>query len=141
MRSFIARKILLLPALMLAGTIILFTSCSKEPGDGGNSAITGKVLVHHYNYDFTVLLDEYWAADQDVYIIYGDGATDNDRVRAGPEGDFKFSYLRKGNYQIYVYSDDSTMTTASGTIALYRNVEITKNKQTMDAGTIVICKK
>jgi hypothetical protein len=129
---------LLLPALV-AG-LALMTSCAKDPGEGGSSSITGKVLVHHYNYDFTVLLDEYWAADQDVYIIYGDGTVDNDRVRAGPGGDFSFPYLRKGNYQVYVYSDDSTMTSASGTIALYRHVEIKKNKQTVDAGTIVICK-
>jgi hypothetical protein len=140
MRSFIAKKILLLTVLVLAAAPGILTSCAKDPGEGGNSSITGKVLVHQYNYDFTVLLDEYWAADADVYIIYGDGVTDDDRLRAGPDGDFRFQFLRKGNYQIYVYSDDSTMTSASGTIALYRNVEITKNKQTVDAGTIVICK-
>ncbi len=126
--------------LILAAGLMFISSCSKDPGEGGSSTITGKVLVHHYNYDFTVLLDEYWAPDEDVFIIYGDGTTSDDRVRSGPEGDFRFQYLRKGKYQVYVYSDDSSFTQASGKLAITRSVEITKNNQTVDAGTIVICK-
>ncbi len=130
---------LLLAVAGLAGLLWL-SSCAKDPGEGGNATITGKVLVHKYNYDFTVLLDQYWDADDDIYIIYGNGVTYNDRIKTGPDGDFEFKYLRKGNYQLYIYSDDSTLTSPSGKIAIYRNVEITKNKQTVDAGTIVICK-
>src|SRR5512138_3078327 len=116
------KKVWLLPVLLLAAGLILFQSCSKDPGEGGSSSITGKVLVHKYNYDFTVLLDTYWAADEDIYIIYGEGVTYNDRLKTGPEGDFKFPYLRKGTYQVYVYSDDSTFTSGSGKLAIYRNV-------------------
>jgi hypothetical protein len=119
---------------------VLFSACKKEPGEGGSSKIIGKVYTRDYDPYFTFLEAEYWASDEDVYIIFGDGATGDFRVRTGPGGDFEFPYLRKGNYQIYVYSDDSTMTSQSGKVAVFKNVEITKNKQTVDVGTIVILK-
>jgi hypothetical protein len=127
-------------AFCLGLGFIIAASCSKEPGDGGSSKITGKVYIREYNPNFTFLIAEYWAADMDVYIIYGDGVTSNDRLRTGPDGDFEFPYLRPGKYRIYVYSADSTMTSPSGNIAVYRDAEITKNKQSVDAGTIVVLK-
>ena len=126
-------------AIVLAAGF-LSVSCTKEPGEGGSSKIIGKVYVREYTPSFTFLLAEYWAQDMDIYIIYGDGVTFNERIRTGPDGDFEFPYLRKGKYRIYVYSADSTMTSPSGTVAVYRDVEITKNRQTVDAGTIVTLK-
>lgn len=123
------------------GLGLLFTSsCSKEPGEGGSSKITGKVYIREYDPYFLFLITEYWASDMDIYIIYGDGVTYNDRIRTGPGGDFEFPYLRPGKYRIYVYSADSTMTSPSGTIAVYCDAEITKNKQTVDVGTIIALK-
>lgn len=134
----------ILISVLLFGILVqvagLLTSCKKEPGEGGNSSITGKVYMREYDPYFTFLVAEYWAADEDVYIIYGDGITSNERVKSGPGGDFKFPYLRKGKYRIYIYSDDSTMTSQSGKVTVYREVEITKNRQTIDVGTINICK-
>jgi hypothetical protein len=121
-------------------TMISLSSCSKDPGEGGSSKIVGKVYVYEYNYNFTSLLAEYWASDMDIYIIYGDGVTYNDRIRTGPDGDFEFPYLRKGTYRIYVYSADSSMTSASGTVAVYKEIKITKNKQTVNADTIFVLK-
>ena len=120
--------------------ICILSSCKKEPGEGGNSTITGRIYTREYDLYFTFLLAEYWAADEDLYIIYGDVVTSNDRVRTGPNGDFVFPYLRKGHYRVYVYSGDSTMTSQSGKVTLFRDVEITKNRQTIDVGTIVILK-
>ncbi len=130
-------RMLVAVLLIIAGTSIT-TSCKKEPGEGGSSKITGKVYTREYNPDFTYLLGEYWAADVDVFIIYGDGITYNDRVRTGPGGDFEFPYLRPGKYRLYVYSADSTLTAPSGTVAIFRDMEISKNRQTVDAGTIVV---
>lgn len=126
--------------LLNLSLLTLCSSCSKEPGEGGSSKITGKVSIRFYNSNFSYLLDEYWAADEDLYIIYGNGVTYNERIRTGPNGDFVFNYLRPGKYRIYAYSADSTMTSPSGKIAVYRDVEITKNKQAVDAGTIAILK-
>ena len=131
---------LLLLTFCLGAGLMLLGSCSKEPGEGGSSKITGKVYVREYDPYFLFLITEYYASDEDVYIIYGDGVTPNDRIRTGPDGDFEFPYLRPGRYRIYVYSDDSTMTSPSGTIAVYRDAEIDRNKQTIDVGTILILK-
>jgi hypothetical protein len=131
-------KILL--ACCLCFGLIIASSCSKEPGDGGSSKITGKVYVREYDPYFTFLITEYFASDEDIYIIYGDGVTNDDRIKTGPDGDFEFPYLRPGKYRLYVYSADSTMASQSGDIAVYRDAEITKNKQTVDVGTIVILK-
>ena len=120
--------------------VLLVSSCEKDPGEGGNSAISGKVYIREYNKSFTTLVAEYYAPDEDIYIIYGDGKASNDDLKTGPNGDFIFRYLRPGKYTLYAYSADSAGTSASGTIPVYVDVEITKKKQTIDAGTIIILK-
>lgn len=126
--------------VVLLSAITTITSCEKEAGEGGNSTITGKVYARDYDEYFMFLEAEYYAHDEDVFIIYGDGTTPDDRIRTGPDGDFKFPYLRPGKYRIYVYSDDSTFTMPSGETAIYREVEITKNKEKVDVGTMIILK-
>jgi hypothetical protein len=140
MRKAILTQRNLFLALLLISGLLLTASCTKDPGEGGSSKIIGKVYIREYSPTFSFLLSEYWAQDMDIYIIYGDGLTYSDRLRTGPDGDFEFPYLRKGKYRIYVYSADSTMTSPSGTVAVFRDVEITKNKQTVDAGTITALK-
>jgi hypothetical protein len=133
------RKILKLSCYSLL-LVFLASSCKKDPGEGGNSAITGKVYIREYNKSFTTLTAEYFAPDEDIYIIYGDGTSSDDDLKTGPNGDFIFRYLRPGKYKLYAYSADSAGTTGSGTIPVYVEVEITKKNQTVDAGTIIILK-
>lgn len=136
------KKIVVLLSISLM--ILLFGACSKPAGEGGDSTITGKVYVKNYNSTFTLLNQEYWGRDVDVYIIYGDDATYGNRVKTGPDGVFEFKYLRKGNYKIYVYSKDKDAYLAGNTnppeIAVWASVEITDKKQTVDAGTLTIVK-
>ena len=126
--------------LFLTAAVLFTSSCEKDPGVGGNSTITGKIYVREYNKDFTELEAEYYAADEDIFIIYGSGTVPDDDLKTGPGGDFAFQYLRPGKYILYAYSADSAGTSASGTIPVYREVEITEKKQTVDAGTIIILK-
>lgn len=136
------KKVLSIVTVLAA--VYLLSSCSKPAGEGGDSTITGKVWVKNYNATFTVLNQEYWAPDEDVYIIYGDDATYGNRIKTGPDGVFEFKYLRKGNYKIYVYSKDKDAYLAGNSnppnIPVYVSVEITDKKQTVDAGTITIYK-
>ena len=118
--------------------LLLLASCKKGPGEGGNSTITGKVWVKDYNSDFTIFNGEYAGADEDVYIIYGNDASYGDKVKAGPDGVFEFKYLRPGDYTVYVYSKDKTMTSVSNKIAVKAAVNIGKKKETVDAGTLQI---
>jgi len=119
----------ILPLLFLS---TLF-SCSKEAGEGGNSTIYGKMTTYNYNAEFTNLRGVYPSADEDVYIIYGSDRSYSERVRTNYEGVYEFKYLRPGDYTIYAYSKDSTLTLVSEMVAVIRKVTITENKQTVEA--------
>ena len=69
--------------------------------EGGAAKIKGKVTIHNYNSAGT-LISTYPAADEDVYIIYGNENSfyDND-VKTSYDGSFEFRYLQKGNYEKY----------------------------------------
>lgn len=107
-------------------------SCSKEAGDGGNSTIYGKIIAHNYNSEFTYLKGIYPAADEDVYIIYGNDHSYSQRVRTSYEGIYEFKYLRPGDYTVYAYSKDSTLTMASGIYAVIKKVSIQKNHESIE---------
>lgn len=128
---------------------ISFISCKKPAGEGGNSSIKGKVHVRNYNDNFSILLNQYAGADEDVYIIYGDEIAYGNKTKSGPDGVFEFRYLRKGAYKIYVYSKDSAGTVGApySTLnpnlfapktAVLKSVEISKKKEDVDAGTFEI---
>ena len=118
----------IMPLLLLTA----FFSCSKEAGEGGNSTIYGKMTTYNYNAEFTNLRGVYPSADEDVYIIYGNDRSYSERVRTSYEGVYEFKYLRPGDYTIYAYSKDSTLTLVSEMVAVIRNVTITGNKETIE---------
>jgi len=122
--------------LLFLGTT--FSSCKKEEGEGGNSSITGSIWVKKFNTTGILVLGEYAGAYEDVYIIYGDDSNYGNRIQANPEGKYEFKYLQPGHYKIYAYSKDSTGNADAPKFAIIREVEITKKKQTVDAGTIRI---
>ncbi|MBI5540392.1 MAG: hypothetical protein HY951_10070 [Bacteroidia bacterium] len=120
---------LILPLIIL--TMVVLSSCSKKPGEGGSSNIKGKVYAKYYNKTFTLLEGQGYAPDKDIYIIYGDEASYGDRTRTNYDGTYEFQFLRKGKYRIYVYSKDSTLTIPSGVNSIITDVEITGNRQTV----------
>ncbi len=115
--------------ILFIGILSLTFSCNKEPGEGGLASITGKVNVEDYNQNFTTLWAEYPGADLDVYIIYGDNVTYNDRVRTGPDGTYQFTALTRGDYKIYTYSKDSSLQSPSGQITIMEEVTIADKRQ------------
>lgn len=117
-----------------------FISCKKGPGEGGSSFIKGKVLLYDYNGNYPLLDTIYYKAEEDVYIIYGDGDTYSERFRSSYDGSFEFKYLRKGDYKVFVYSDDSTGLSPSGKIIVSQTVEIDENKETFKVPDLVIVK-
>jgi hypothetical protein len=90
--------------IILLLVAVSFMSCEKEEGEGGTSEIRGKVYVHDYTADMTWLEKEYYAPEEDVYIIYGDDEIYSDRFRTNYDGSFVFKNLQKGEYTIFVYS-------------------------------------
>ncbi len=116
---------------------LFISACKKGPGEGGNSSINGRVQVTRYNTTFTTAQGSYYNADEWVYIIYGDDVSYGDRVLTNPDGRFEFKYLRKGNYTVYVYSEDASV---AGKHAENKTIEITGKKQSIDAGIFEIKK-
>ncbi len=126
--------------VVLTLLILGLHSCKKYPGDGGMAAIKGKIYVREYNESYTQLLDEYYVGGEDVYIIYGDNEIYDDNVETNYDGSFIFKELRKGNYTIFVYTEDSTFTVPGGQYPIFQEVEITGRKEIVDIGEIEIIK-
>jgi len=113
-------------------------SCKKDEGIGGTSSIKGKVIIRDYNTNFTELIEQYYAPDEEVFIIYGDDPVYGDKVTTNYDGTYEFSYLREGNYKIYSYSKDSANYPTKHLIPVIVNASISGKKETISAKDIVI---
>ncbi|MBP9882097.1 MAG: hypothetical protein KBF32_01755 [Chitinophagales bacterium] len=124
--------------LLLSAFVLLSMSCKKQEGKGGDASISGSIAVKHYNSTFTEFISEYPGKDTYVYLIYGDDISYGQRIKTNFEGQFEFKYLYKGNYTVYLYSLDSTLTSADGSVAVVREVNIADRKEHIDLGTIQV---
>lgn len=116
-------------------------SCSKVEGKGGSATVKGVVMEQLYNsIGNPISGGKYEAADQDVYLIYGqDDTFYDDDIKTSYDGSFVFNYLQKGKYTLYVYEDCSSC--ASGKKEILVPFEITERNQVIDLDTIVIKKQ
>lgn len=129
--------------LFTISAAVLFTSCKKEAGDGGNSSIKGRVTK-----ELRVVLNNpgtavgtFPAADQDVYIIYGDHVSPDDRVQTNYNGEYEFLYLRPGNYKVYVFSNDTNAVAVPWDeehMTVLQELEITDNEQQLVADDMTV---
>ena len=128
------KSLLFIPVIIF----LCFSSCSKVEGEGGAAKIKGKVTIHNYN-SAGNLISTYPAADEDVYIIYGNENSfyDND-VKTSYDGSFEFRYLQKGNYQVFVYEDCQTC--ASGDTVVMSTINISGKNEVVDLGEIIVRK-
>ena len=91
--------------LMLLMMALLFTACNKGEGKGGTGTIQGYVkLVQHPDDDYQLNADTINAAKTDVFVVYGNDDFYGDDVETGPDGLYRFEYLRPGNYTVFAYS-------------------------------------
>jgi hypothetical protein len=117
-----------------------FFSCKKQPGEGGFASIEGKVYVKDYDESYTIVTAEYYIPSETVYIIYGDGTEVANTVKTSYDGSFKFNYLRKGTYKIFVLSEDSTKPFLAVPKEELVKVTITKRKEKVVLNDFVIIK-
>jgi hypothetical protein len=130
-------------ALLLILTVFIFASCKKEAGDGGNSSIQGKI-----SREIRVVLDNpataigtFPAADEDVYIIYGDHVSPDDRVQTNYNGEYEFLYLRPGKYTVYAFSADTNSVAVpwdEDHMTVLQELEITDGEQTIVAADMTL---
>lgn len=126
--------------LFISLTFLGLLGCEKEEGEGGTSSLIGKVYIVDYNADFSQIESEYYAQEEDVYIVYGDDNIYSDRFRTHYDGSYRFQYLRKGDYTIYAYSKDTTGISPSGYIPVSKTIKISKTQQEVEVENIVIIK-
>jgi hypothetical protein len=129
--------------ILILMSILAIASCKKEAGDGGNSSISGRVMIERRRLldNYTTAEDTIPAADQDVFIIYGDHVSPDDRIQTNYDGEFEFLYLRPGNYTIYTFSKDTTATPTpwgEDHLTILQKVEITEKKQNVSLNTMFI---
>lgn len=117
-------------------------ACQKDPGEGGLASIKGKVLKEYRLVlaNPATVQNTVPAADAEVYIVYGDHISPDDRIWTNPNGEFEFQFLRKGKYTIYVYSKDINSSNAidPDRMAVSKEITIDGRKESVDAGTFTI---
>ena len=121
-------------------SIIIFPSCTKIEGLGGHASIQGKVYVLDYNEELTTKLDEYYGANIDVYIIYGNDVIYNDDFSTSYDGSYRFEHLQPGNYTIFAYSEDTTKVTEGNIFPVFKYITIGKDDDSITLDDIVIVK-
>ncbi len=116
----------------------IFSGCQVHEGPGGLASITGRVYAFDYNAELTTLLNEGYAGEVDVYIVYGENAVFDDDQKTHFDGRFRFDFLKKGTYTLFVYSKDSTLANVKIEYPIMKTVEITEKNQDMDLGDFVV---
>ena len=108
---------------------IHFLGCKKKPGEGGFASIEGKVYVLKYDKAFTQRITEHYLTGENVYIVYGNDTEIGNSVKTSYDGSFKFNFLRKGKYKIFVNGVDSTQKGKSTPKEVQVDVTISGKKQ------------
>ena len=127
--------------LLFISALMILPSCTKTPGEGGRASITGDVetirRAQLNNPDSNV--DTIPATDVEVFIVYGENISPDDRVFTNPDGEYSFNWLRTGDYTLFVYSEDtSAVAYPLPKVAISTSVTIEDRTEVVDAGTITI---
>ncbi|MBL4715859.1 MAG: hypothetical protein JKX95_04420 [Bacteroidia bacterium] len=117
--------------------LVLASSCSKEPGEGGTSNITGNVYFNLYDHN-DKFIEKQNAVDEQVFITYGDHTIFDDDTDTHQDGQYQFKFLRNGDYKVFAYEDCDTCD--SGIKPVEIAVEITENKSTVSVSDIELRK-
>lgn len=117
-------------------SLLLLFACTKEPGEGGKNTIEGVIIKQDYTESTDQFVIEYPAVEERVYIIYGDNAYYADETRTNFDGSFRFDFLYKGEYQIFVYSE--CLACPGGTEPIFVDIDLEERKQEFITDTIYV---
>jgi len=134
--SFVKKLVFILTLGVMAG----LTACEQGEGFGGTSSVSGKVYALDYNTELTELLEQYYAPDEDVFIVFGDDMTYADKISTHYDGTFEFKNLKKGHYTVYAYSKDTTGNPDGEKFPVISSFEITSNRQEIVLDDLIIVK-
>ena len=122
--------------IILVFTVLLFNSCKKTPGQGGNARIKGVFWERKYDLFFSIVQARYPSVNRTVYLFFGDDTSPGTTVNTNSKGEFEFQYLRKGKYKVVVYSrqNQTSSSTTPNVSPLEYFVDLTKRNQITDIG-------
>lgn len=129
-------KLLAKTVLVILSVTLVFSSCEKEEGFGGNAHIIGKVVKKIYNDDYSLLLEEIPAMDEDIFLSFGNSNIVDEKTETSFTGEFSFEYLFEGDYKLYFYSKDF-QGSSSSEIEEVKNVTLKKG-ETVNLNDLVI---
>ena len=113
--------------------LLLVCSCEKEAGEGGTSSIEGSVYKISTYYNVLTQQNDtvYYQLDsgEDIYIIYSDEENDfyDDNVETNWNGQYRFDYLRKGDYIVFIYADSTDNLNVSYDYPIFHYITIEEN--------------
>ncbi len=119
-------------------SVLALIACKKEPGEGGFASIEGKLYVKNYDEFFQIKISEHYLPGENVYIIYGNGTEVGNSVKTSYDGSFKFNYLQKGTYKVFVVGKDSAAANRGNEISVLKEITITEKKQNINLGDLTI---
>lgn len=121
--------------ILFSISLFIFGGCTKDEGYGGTASISGSLTEQIYNEDFSELIFEQKAIDEDIFIVFESNGIVSDKVTTGFDGQFEFEQLFPGNYQIYYYSENQNSAYGED-IEVIIEVELEKNTN-YDLGELV----
>jgi hypothetical protein len=125
---------------------LFFTSCEKESGEGGTSSVIGSIYkLSTYTNALTQEIDTiFYQLDsgEDIYIIYSDNESDfyDDKIESNWNGQYRFDFLRKGDYTLFVYADSVDALNISYDYPIFKHVSIEANNASYTLSDFVINK-
>lgn len=117
------------------GALNIFNSLDN---DDGFASISGKVYKINYNANYTAINEEYYAPDEDVYIVFGDDPTYFEKTKTRADGSYAFTNLIKGDYRVFAFSEDITQTNPSNVIEISKDTIINERHQNIVLQDLVI---
>ena len=113
----------------------VFFSCEKSEGRGGTGSISGVIVEQFYNDDYSDLLYERPAVDEEIFMLYGNNPEVGASNETAMNGEFRFKYLYPGSYTVYFQTEDSTAAFDEDTEKVVQ-VELAKGED-LDLGELV----
>lgn len=122
-----------LPIVILS--LFMLSSCGKEEGYGGLATISGKVYAYDVDKDGVEIANGY-AGEIIVYIGTHESAEIIDRIRTKHDGSYKFNMLRKGEYEVWVYTNCKNC--PNGQEPIIQKVKVNSKKSHVELDDFVI---
>ncbi len=93
-----------------------------------NSGVKGKVFYINFDANWTDTLDAYYRSGESVYMRRLGSSIDHNAITIH-DGSYEFGGLCPGNYEVWIYSQDSTNQSPSGEIPVIDTFSIVKNNE------------